>query len=184
MKKIFFLIIVLALITLFPQSASAEQRASVSSAKITSTLSINKEGDNRVKILEAYLKKYDSPLASNAGDFVRYADKYDLDWRFVASIAGLESTFGHRIPYNSYNAWGWGVYGDNVHNFASWEEGIKTISHGLRTRYMDKWGAQDVYAIGKFYAASPTWAQRVTFFMNSIQRYAINNPKESLSISI
>lgn len=184
MKKIIFFLSLITLLVLTPNEASAQQKASVSSAKIQPLYTGNIEGDNRVKILEAYLRRYNSPLADNAEDFVRYADKYDLDWRFVASIAGLESSFGQRIPTNSYNAWGWGVYGDNVHYFTSWEEGIKVISHGLRTRYMDQWGAEDIYEIGSFYAASPTWAQRVTFFMNNIQSYALKNPKESLSLSI
>ncbi len=139
--------------------------------------------DNRVQILRGFLEQFNSPLVSNAKDFVKYADLYDLDYRLVASISGVESTFGKFIPYNSYNGWGWGVYGDNVIRFASWEEGIGTVSEGLRKNYIDK-GAKNVYSIGRIYAASPTWASRVTYFMNEIEEYSNKKTIENLSISI
>lgn len=140
--------------------------------------------DNRVEILRGFLLQYDSPLADNAGDFIRSADEYSLDWRLVASIAGLESTFGKHIPYNSQNAWGWGVYGDNVIRFASWTQGIETISKGLRERYLKDKAESDPYFIGPTYAASPTWAERVNFFMNKMEEYRIQNAKSTLALAL
>jgi len=127
--------------------------------------------DSRIRILREFLEKYNSPLVPFAGTFIEAADKYNLDWKLVAAISGVESTFGREIPTDSYNGWGWGIYGDNVIRFSSWNEGIETISEGLRDKYIDKWGAQDVYSIGRLYAASPTWAQRVEYFMNLIEQY-------------
>lgn len=165
-------VVLFALLTLFlAQPAHAQVKLAGMSA---STFIPSKEEvtvDNRAKALRAYLESNSSPLANSAETFVESADKYNLDWRFVAAIAGLESGFGKHIPYNSYNAWGWGVYGNNVLRFTSWDEGIETISKGLRERYMDKWGATNVYAIGKYYAASPTWAVRVESFMNKIEAF-------------
>ncbi len=182
-KNIFVLFILTLIFTFNVQSASAQQKASGSSAQITlAEEEIN--DDYRVRVLKTYLAKYNSPLAGDAGSFVKYADKYNLDWKFVAAISGLESTFGQQIPYNSYNAWGWGIYGDNVIRFKSWEEGIQTISQGLREKYMDKWGAGDIYQIGSLYASSPTWAQRVSYFMNNIQNFALRNPQDALSLSL
>ncbi len=159
------------------------QNSSRSSAVLADARNVSLS-DNRVKILREFLESYNSPLAQNAEEFVRYADFYNLDWRFVAAISGIESTFGHQIPYGSYNAWGWGVYGNNVIYFSSWKDGIQTISKGLREKYMDKWGAADIYQVGRIYAASPTWAVRVESFMNSISNFSILNPKDSLSISL
>ena len=159
------------------------QNSSKSSAVLADARNVSLS-DNRVKILREFLESYNSPLAQNAEEFVRYADFYNLDWRFVAAISGIESTFGHQIPYGSYNAWGWGVYGNNVIYFSSWKDGIQTISKGLREKYMDKWGAADIYQVGRIYAASPTWAVRVESFMNSISNFSILNPKDSLSISL
>lgn len=163
--------------------ANAFENAAGSSAKILiSRASVN--ADYRVLVLRDFLNKYNSPLTDSADEFVFYADKYDLDYRLVAAISGIESTFGRQIPYNTYNAWGWGIYGTNMYYFDSWEDGIQTISEGLRTKYIDKWGAQNIYQIGKFYAASPTWAQRVVFFMNKIGDFGVKNPVHTLSLTI
>ena len=96
-------------------------------------------------------------------DFIKTADEYNLDWKLVAAISGVESTFGKEIPNDSYNAWGWGVYGDNVIRFKSWTDGIETVSQGLRQRYMDQWGGKDIYQIGAMYASSPAWAGMLSF---------------------
>ena len=167
-----------------PQNTYAQEKASMSSASIQTTVEIQKGNDYRAKLLKRYLESKNSPLADNANDFIYYADRYNLDWKFVAAISGLESTFGQQIPNNSYNAWGWGIYGDNMIRFNSWKEGIQTISQGLRERYMDQWKAQNVYEIGALYASSPTWAVRVDGFMNDIQKFALNSPQDTLSLSL
>src|ERR1035437_8702055 len=182
MKNI-ILLALLAAIILIPQRAFAQQ-SSASSATIQLP-TVEKTGvDLRAKILTSYLKQYDSPLAPYATDFVAMADKYNLDWRLVAAISGVESTFGKAIPNDSYNAWGWGVYGDNVINFKSWDDGIDTVSQGLRERYMNAWGGKDIYQIGAVYASSPVWASHVELYLNRIQAFALSNPQNALSISL
>ena len=168
MRNNLLLALVAAIIIFIPQQAYAQEKASASSANIKLSEVNQEANDYRVKVLKSYLEERNSPLSENADDFVRYADKYNLDWKFVAAISGLESSFGQRIPYNSYNAWGWGIYGDNMITFNSWEEGIGVISQGLREKYINRWGASNVYEIDSFYASSPTWAVRVDGFMNSI----------------
>jgi len=161
----------------------AQEFSAGSSAELFKPV-VEKAADSRVRILTEYLKQYDSPLVPYAATFVETADKYDLDWKLVAAISGVESTFGREIPYESYNGWGWGIYGDNMIRFSSWNEGIETISEGLRNKYIDKWGAKGVYEIGRFYAASPTWAQRVTYFMDSIEKFKDTKLAVNLSISL
>jgi len=161
-----------------------KQQTALASAALVPNLDTQPKDDPRVKILEEFLKQYDSPLVPHAATFVREADKYRLDYRLVAAISGLESTFGHYIPYNSYNAWGWGVYGNNVINFTSYDEAIETISKELRHRYMNRWGATTVLEIGRFYASSPTWASRVVYFMEKIREFEVKNPQLALSISL
>jgi hypothetical protein len=172
-----------AVIILIPQKAYA-QESSASSASIQLPTVAKTGVDTRVKILTSYLKQYNSPLVPYAADFVETADKYNLDWRLVTAISGVESTFGKEIPNNSYNAWGWGVYGDNVIRFKSWDDGIETVSQGLRERYMNQWGGQDIYQIGAMYAASPAWAGHVELYLNKIAEFALRNPQDALSISI
>jgi len=182
-RLILFFLLVTILSFSAPKNAFAKEKAAGTSAVLVSNIEITQE-DTRVKTLRKYLEKYNSPLAPYAKTFVADADKYDLDWKFVAAISGLESTFGQQIPSGSYNGWGWGIYGTNTIYFTSWENGIDTVSEGLRTRYMDGWGAKDIWQIGRMYAASPTWAVRVQNFMNQIESYRLRNPADMLSISI
>ena len=181
-NKLLLLLIAAALI--IPQSAKAQEKASASSASIQTSIAAKHGFDNRAKILQRYLESKDSPLALFANEFVTDADKYNLDWRLVAAISGVESTFGQAIPPYSYNGWGWGVYGDNVIRFKSWPDGINTVSQGLRERYMDGWGGKDIYQIGAMYASSPAWANHVNFYLNNIDSFVASNPEQSLSLSL
>ena len=180
-KILFVFIIILSIFILTPKvfaENSSRSSAVLADARNVSLL------DNRVKILREFLESYNSPIAPFAKEFVETSDIYNLDWRLVAAISGVESTFGQQIPAGSYNGWGWGIYGNNVIYFSSWEDGIQTISKGLRERYMNQRGATNVYEIGSTYAASPTWAVRVEYFMNRISDFSILNPQDSLSISL
>lgn len=177
-----YALIALAVMTAAPK-AQASHKVSASSAALIQTPEVS-DVDNRAKILRDYLIKKNSPLADSAETFIKEADKNDLDWRLVVSISGLESGFGKHIPMNSYNGWGWGIYGDNSLGFTSWDDAISTISEGLRTKYMNKWGLSDIYSIGRTYASSPTWAQRVTFFMNDLEKFQTSWSDSTLSISI
>lgn len=183
-KFITIISVVAIMLTLGRRQANALELTSKSSARLVSTTPISIAFDYRAQILEGFLLQYDSPMAPYAKDFVKYADEYNLDWRLVASIAGLESGFGLHIPYKSYNGWGWGVYGDNVINFTSWSDGIETISDGLRTAYLKDIEYSDPYIIGPTYAASPTWAQRVTYFMNRMEEYRLRHGKSYLTLTI
>jgi hypothetical protein len=183
MKNIILLIAIAIAITLIPQKAYAQ--SATDSSTNTQSPNLKQIGlDSRVKILTNFLKQYDSPLTPYASDFVEMADRYNLDWKLVAAISGVESTFGKEIPPASFNAWGWGVYGDNVTRFNSWDEGISTISEGLREKYMDQWGGKDIYQIGAMYAASNAWPDHVEYYMNKIQDFALRNPQDALSISL
>lgn len=136
--------------------------------------------DPRAEILTAYLAKYNSPLQYHAQDFVDAADTFGVDYKLVPAIAGVESTFGHRIPGGN-NAWGWGIYGDNRIYFNSWREAIFTITRGLKEGYIDK-GLTDPYSMNRKYASSPTWGTKVAYFMGDIERFAAQVQTEQTQI--
>lgn len=182
MKKVVFLAFIFIFLNVFSKVSFAREMHSASSAAFA--IDTSKSDDIRVNVLRGFLIKYNSPLSPFAEDFVKSADKYNLDYRLVVAISGVESTFGHQIPSNSYNAWGWGVYGANVIKFNSWSEAIEIISKGIRENFMDKWGGKNIYQVGSMYAASPTWAIRVIAFMNQIEKYKLLNLKDSLPITI
>ncbi len=128
--------------------------------------------DARADKLRAYLATHSSPMTEYAGHFVKEADRLGLDWKLVAAIAGVESTFGKHVPSNSYNGWGWGIFtgkSDGIH-FASWKDGITTVSEGLKYRYIDR-GAVTIEQIGSIYAASPTWSVKVRYFLDKIEAF-------------
>lgn len=181
--KILFIVFVLLFLVSPQKIYAAEEKHAASSAALAKNQDAKAE-DNRIKILRGFLESYNSPLASSSGTLVKTADTYQLDWRLLAAISGVESTFAQQLPYNSYNAWGWGIYGTNMIYFSSYNEAIVTISKALRENYIDKWGAQNVYQIGRLYAASPTWASRVVYLMQKIDEFALKNPANSLSLSI
>ncbi len=157
---------VLATIIFFSQSTLvfAKERPVTYSEKIEA-----KVMDERVLILQAYLRKYNSPLVNNANDFVEAADTYNLNWKLVAAISGVESTFGKHIP-GGYNAWGWGVYGDQALGFNSWRHGIFTVSEGLRKNYINK-GYITPYEMNRIYAASPRWGGNVAYFLADMDKF-------------
>lgn len=131
--------------------------------------------DKRAQVLQAYLAQFNSPLQYQAQNFIEAADVYGLDWKLVAAIAGVESTFGKFIPggtgsYTSFNAWGWGVYGDQAIYFRSWKEGIYTVSQGLRSNYLNR-GLTDPYSINRAYSTSPAWGWKVDYFLHEIERF-------------
>lgn len=179
---LFVLLIGLILPFSSPRQTHAEEKASVSSASLAM---VSKQPvDTRVKALREYLATYDSPLIDDTKTFVDEADAHNLDWRFVAAIAGVESYYGQYLPAGSYNGWGWGIYGSNMTSFQSYEDGIKTISKSLREQYMDEWGAKDVYQVGSYYAADPLWASKVTHFMDEINLFKQEYDRSQLSISL
>ncbi|CAN5182864.1 hypothetical protein BH11PAT1_BH11PAT1_3920 [soil metagenome] len=184
--SIILIFILLTTLIILPEQVKAAPTVAGSSAALTkeNSNSISLKVDTRAKILEKYLKKYDSPLAPYAKTFVAEADRNDIDWKLLVAISGVESTFGKQIPHNSYNGWGWGIYGDQTHGFASWDAAILTISKGLRDNYMNKWGAKDIDSIGRIYAANPAWANRVTYFSEQIDTFAKQQNNTQLSISL
>lgn len=137
-----------------------------------------KKIDRRAKILSEYLKQFDSPLQNQAQDFVELADKYEVDWKLMPAISGVESTFGKFIP-GGFNGWGWGVFGNKAIYFSSWKDAIETITKGLKEKYLDK-GLTTPYQMNRVYAASPTWGTRVDYFMKQIEefsfKYDVENP--------
>lgn len=121
--------------------------------------------DERVITLRNYLESQNSPLSKYSYTFIRVADTYDLDWRLVPAITGVESTFGKRIPYKSYNAYGWN---SGNYYFDSWEHSIDHVSKYLKENYIND-GLTTVDQIAKRYAASPDWSWKVKYFQNKIE---------------
>ncbi len=190
-RKLFLFLAAFTLLAAFtPQTVEANLTKGSSAVLAHSNAPVTPphvEKDNRAEILKTYLESYNSPLAAHAQTFIDEADKNNLDWRLIAAIAGGESTFGQAIPAYSFNAWGYGVYGNNVRRFASWDDGIATVSKAIRTDYLYDSEETNVYQIGAKYAADPNWPVKTLRFMSEIDAVAAeveNRPNISLSLAL
>ncbi len=94
--------------------------------------------DARSLIIKNYLTKYNSPLTEYADLVVQISDKYSLDYRLLVAIAQQESNLCKKIPENSFNCWGFGIYGDLVTRFGSYPEGLETVAKTLKKNYIDQ----------------------------------------------
>lgn len=129
-----------------------------------------KLADGRAANLQRFLRSINSPLFEYTDVIVEEADKHGYDYRVLVAIAMQESTGCKRIPENSYNCWGWGIYGDTVTRFSSYEEGIRTVSSGIKRNYIDK-GLITTEDIMRKYTpgSNGSWAWAVRHFFNRIE---------------
>ena len=136
----------------------------------TSILQEFQTKDIRIANLKYFFRKYNSVLYDKADVFVKFADQYNVDYRLLPAIAMQESGLCKHIPENSFNCWGWGIYGGKVTRFSSYEEAIETISRGIKTYYIDK-GLTTPEQIMKKYTppSDGSWAYGVNTFLKIIE---------------
>lgn len=126
--------------------------------------------DARAEILSEYLTYYKSPLEPYSEFIVEVADKHDMDFRLIVSIAQQESNLCKFIPPESYNCWGWGIHSRGTLGFGSYEEGIETVSAGIKKNYIDMGLRTAEEIMSKYTPSSPgTWARGVNTFMADME---------------
>lgn len=82
--------------------------------------------DPRVKHLDRMFSRLKSPAQQYIADFLRAADRYDLDWRLLPSLSIIESGGGKEARKN--NIFGW----DSCkRGFNSVPEGIHVVAERL-----------------------------------------------------
>ena len=126
--------------------------------------------DARIEMVRQFFAKYKSPLEPFASNVVDAADKYGLDFRLIPSIAMQESNLCQKIITDSYNCWGFGIYGKKVTMFESYPEAIETVTKTLANNYMAG-GLNTPEEIMKKYTPSSngSWANSVNYFMSQLQ---------------
>ena len=129
-----------------------------------------KLGDARVANLKRFFRKYNPPLYDDAEFIVTTADKYEFDYRLLPAIAMQESGLCRVIPNNSYNCWGWGIYGTTVTRFDSYQDAIMTVSKGIKTYYIDKGLTTTEQIMAKYTPSSNgSWANGVNTFIRALE---------------
>lgn len=126
--------------------------------------------DKRVAILKAFFRRHDSPLYEHAEYVVKVSDDNGLDYRLIPAISMQESGACKVIPINSYNCWGWGIYGNTVTRFGSYPEALDTVARGLKKYYIDK-GLRTPEEIMRKYnpSSNGSWAFGVNTFINVLE---------------
>ncbi len=126
--------------------------------------------DGRAANLKQFFRKYGSPLYDEADFVVKTADKYKFDYRLLPAIAMQESGLCQNMPAGSYNCWGWGIYGDKVARFSSYDEAIDTVGQGIRENYIDKGLVTATMIMEKYTPSSNgSWARAVNTFMRVLE---------------
>lgn len=180
----FSIVVIFAFITsimLTPQKARPQDTtryAIYSSKPLTlrsSTISIYSRDSRAQKINEVY-KIYNCPLEGMGDVMVYEADKNNIPWWLVAAVSFQESSCGKKTPkvggVESYNAWGWAVYGNMAFSFDNWVRGIETVSKYFSDKFYSK-GITDTCVIMKTYTppSKGSWCEGVNHFGDMIQNY-------------
>lgn len=126
--------------------------------------------DARAANLRRFLRNHDSPLYDLADYIVKRSDEYNLDYRLYVAISMQESGGCEKIPIDSFNCTGLGVYGDKVWRFESYEGNIDATIKVLKERYVDR-GLITPGDIMRVYTPSSdgSWARAIRYFFARIE---------------
>ncbi len=94
--------------------------------EVTGESTDSAEDMEKAQRLDAYFSKRDMPLEGYGIEFVRSANKYNVDWRLVAAIGVRESSGGKHMMNN--NPFGWGSAKIEFDDFS---EAIDVVSSNL-----------------------------------------------------
>lgn len=142
--------------------------AALPAASGTLRININ-ELDARKTAVANFFKRYNSDLLPYAEEVVNAADKYGLDYRLIPAIAMQESNLCKKAPKDSYNCWGFGIYGKKVTKFDNYGDAIDTVTKTLANQYKAQ-GLETPEEIMSKYTPSNNgaWAASVNQFMNQL----------------
>lgn len=118
--------------------------------------------DWRLTRLKQYFRSHRSPLEKVSEQFVTAADRYNLDWRLLPSLAVIESAAGKR--YRRNNIFGWK---SGRARFRSLDHAIDYVASRLAGSplYRGK-SASDL--LRKYNPARPIYATKVLRIMDSL----------------
>ncbi len=161
---------ILTLVLIIPSSVHAQDEAG-SSAMLkhpllnSTALKIESKPASyelKKQTIKSVLQRYHSPLKDeDINEFMKQCTALEMNCYLLPSIFGVESQFCNAIAPGSNNCAGWG--GGYI-RFTSYKDGIKTISQGLKANYIGR-GASSVESVGRIYASSGAWPQKVHNFL-------------------
>ncbi|MCB9813719.1 MAG: glucosaminidase domain-containing protein [Pseudomonadales bacterium] len=178
-------------------------QANGNSEEILGATTIVETEDARALIITNFLKRYNGetrnlhhPLVPEeyfGKFFVELADKYNLDFRLLPAIAMQESNLCVKTPkptdengniIESFNCLGFGVYGQTVTKFSSFEANFEQAAKTLKKNYIDI-GLDTPYKIMKKYTppSNGSWADSINQWMAEMRyddrKSGIKNKEEA-----
>lgn len=138
---------------------------------------ISPQVDVRVTTLTKFLQKYNSPLTDLAPYLVTQADRWGLDYTLIPAIAMQESLGCKVIPNDSFNCWGFGIYGSKVTKFSSYEEAIAQVAKTIKESYI-KNGLTNSTLLENIWApqSEGQWSYAVNYFTGKMKDLEKNIP--------
>ncbi len=134
--------------------------------------------DARPEIIRQYLHKFGSPLEQYSNLIVSLSDQYQFDYRWLVAIAQQESNLCKRIPENSYNCWGWGIYPEpsnpavlKVTRFDNYEDALRRIAPQFTKIFLKGKHSKDPLEVMKTYTppSDGSWANGVSQFFDHLE---------------
>ena len=133
--------------------------------------------DSRVLKIEKVFAKFNCPLAGNGAFIVQKADEQGIPYWLVAAVSFQESSCGKNTAEpagvaESYNAWGYGIWGKNIKTFSDWEAGISAVSKYFGVNFFAQ-GVTDPCEIMKIYTppSKGSWCEGVNYFADLIENF-------------
>lgn len=130
------------------------------------------KNDNRQEILRNYFTFYKSPLLENTKDFLEIADTYQLDYRLLVAIAGVESTFERNGNVSDYNPFGY-MCGNSPCQFLSFRESIVKVAKTIGTQrtYANFRQSGSILELAKIYnyVSPEDWTRKIQYFMDELK---------------
>ncbi len=148
-----------------------EDSSSYNKAKIPGVLVTVNGKDVRPVLINRFLSKYSSPMVGMGEEFVFAADRYGIDWRLLPAIAFQESNLGKKIPKDSYNPFGWAIYGGENAGvyFDSWSKGIDVVAAKIKNDYISNGFTTPETIVTKYTSRnSSSWVFAVNWAMEEI----------------
>lgn len=157
-----------------PNLFRSSSKTSVSFAALPSMQNMAKgeilSVDARIELIRQFFARYDSPLEPYAKNVIDAADNYGLDFRLIPAIAMQESNLCKKVPADSHNCWGFGIYGDKITKFDNYPQAIDTVTKTLAKQYKAKGLDTPEEIMSKYTPSSNgSWARSVTYFINVLR---------------
>lgn len=131
--------------------------------------------DARVQQIKNVYQKFKCPLAGSEETIIKEADEHKIPYWMVAAVSFQESSCGKNTPEpsgveESFNAWGYGVWGGHIKTFDNWEAGIAAVSKYFGDNFFSR-GITDPCQIMKTYTppSKGSWCEGVKYFAQMIE---------------